>query len=195
MSAALDTAVTTPADAPPVVTPSSLRTPRPRTGVLRLVPKARSKAARAPFAVVVVALLVGGLLGLLALNTALAQDAFALHALKVEGRELAVREQALQRDVEGLRTPEALAARAQEMGMVPAGPPAFLRLSDGAVIGAPEPGVAPIEPSLPDTAAFTDPDAEAPVDGSEAATEDGGADPDGGSTTLRETGTDSEDDR
>jgi hypothetical protein len=93
----------------------------------------------------VVGLLVGGLLGLLALNTALAQDAFLLHTLKTEGRELAVREQVLQREVEGLRTPEALAARAAEMGMVPAGPPAFLRLSDGAVIGAPVPGEAPVE--------------------------------------------------
>ena len=155
---------------------SSLRTPgaRSRAGVLRLVPQRRSKAARTPFVVVVVALLGGGLLGLLALNTALAQDAFHLHTLKTEGRELAVREQALQRDVESLRTPEALAARAQEMGMVPAGPPAFLRLSDGAVIGAPEPGVAPIEPSAPPATLPFAPDsaAGADADGEPAANSD-----------------------
>jgi cell division protein FtsB len=138
--------------ASPVVAPRSALSARapipsaaPRTGYLRLAPRRRARAARTPFVVVVVALLGGGLLGLLALNTVLAQDAFRLHSLKTEGRELAVREQVLQREVEGLRTPEALAARASAMGMVPAGPPAFLRLSDGAVIGAPAPGEAPVE--------------------------------------------------
>ena len=147
---------------------TSLRAPsrpdaaaRPRAGVLRLVPQRRSRAAKTPFVVVVVALLGGGLLGLLLLNTALAQDAFQLHTLKTEGRALAVREQALQRDVESLRTPEALAARAQAMGMVPAGPPAFLRLSDGAVIGAPAPGVAPIEPGREQGPAAAAPDTDA----------------------------------
>ncbi len=120
-----------------------------RSGYLRLVPQRRSKAARTPFVVVVVALLGGGLLGLLALNTVLAQDAFRLHTLKTEGKQLAVREQVLRREVEGLRTPEALAARATAMGMVPAGPPAFLRLSDGAVIGEPVPGEVPVGPQSP----------------------------------------------
>jgi cell division protein FtsB len=104
--------------------------------VLRLVPNVRTGAPRAPFITLVVLLLAGGLLGLLALNTVLAQDAFRLHALSAEGKALADREQVLAREVESLRTPRTLAARARSLGMVPAGSPAFLRLDDGAVLGA-----------------------------------------------------------
>jgi hypothetical protein len=103
--------------------------------VLRLVPNARTGAPRAPFVTLVVVLLAGGLLGLLALNTLLAQGAFRVHALTLQGKVLADREQVLQRDVEAQRTPRALADRATALGMVPAGPPAFLRLQDGVVLG------------------------------------------------------------
>jgi hypothetical protein len=124
----------------------------PRTGsakpaYLRLVAARRSSAARTPFVVVVVLILLGGLLGLLALNTVLAQDAFALHSLQVQSRQLADREQALQREVADLQSPRSLASRATGLGMVPGGPPAFLRLSDGKVLGAPQPGAAtPVVP-------------------------------------------------
>ncbi|HWG94199.1 MAG TPA: hypothetical protein VNU66_08255 [Mycobacteriales bacterium] len=111
--------------------------------VLRLVPDVRTGAPRAPFVALVVVLLAGGLLGLLALNTALAQDAFRLHGLTVEGRALADREQVLEREVEELRTPRNLAERARALGMVPAGSPAFLRLEDGAVLGAEVPAGEP----------------------------------------------------
>ncbi|HVE63244.1 MAG TPA: hypothetical protein VNB94_05535, partial [Mycobacteriales bacterium] len=46
--------------------------------------------------------------------------------------------------VAALEAPERLAARAAELGLVPAGPPAFLRLSDGAVLGAPLAPAAPV---------------------------------------------------
>ena len=121
-------------------TPRTLERGTERTGArrpaLELVPAAGSRTRRLPFAAVVVALLAGGLLGLLVLNTVLAQDAFRLHTLKTQSRELEDREQALQREVEALRAPQALAARAGALGMVQAGPPAFLRLPDGAVLGA-----------------------------------------------------------
>ena len=110
---------------------------------LVVVPAGRPSASRAPFVAVVVSLLAAGLLGLLTLNTVLAQDAFTLHTLKTEGRELAEREQLLLREVELLRAPESLSAKATELGMVPAGPPAFLRLPDGAVLGEPAPGESP----------------------------------------------------
>jgi hypothetical protein len=118
------------------------------TGVpaLRLVPDVRTGAPRAPFLALVVVLLAGGLLGLLALNTALAQDAFRLHALTGQAKALADREQVLEREVETLRTPRNLAARARALGMVPAGSPAFLRLDDGAVLGAEVPAEAPPQP-------------------------------------------------
>ena len=114
-----------------------------RRPALELVATAQRDAPRAPFVAVVVSILVAGLLGLLVLNTALAKDAFAVHTLSQDGRTLADQEQSLSREVEALRSPQALAARAAELGMVQAGPPAFLRLPDGAVLGAAGPAVLP----------------------------------------------------
>ena len=105
------------------------------SAALRLVPQRRSSAPRAPFITMVVLLLAGGLLGLLALNTVLAEGAFRVHTLKAETKTLADQEQTLEREVETLRTPRNLAVKARELGMVDGGVPAFLRLSDGAVLG------------------------------------------------------------
>jgi len=113
------------------------------TAYLRLVVTRRSSAAKAPFVAVVVGILAVGLLGLLLLNTVLAQDAFRLHHLQVQGHLLADQEQQLQRDVERLQSPASLAARATALGMVPGGPPAFLRLADGKVLGAAVPAAVP----------------------------------------------------
>lgn len=127
--------------------PSRTRPRRPR---LALVPTGRpaprGPLRRSPFVAVVVSLLGAGLLGLLMLNTALAQDAFRLHTLKQDSRALEDREEALRREVEALQSPQELAGRAAELGMVPAGPPAFLRLSDGAVLGSTAPAEAPVPP-------------------------------------------------
>lgn len=123
----------------PGVVPAGVRP----TAALRLVPTGRTTAPRAPFLTLVVLLLAGGLLGLLALNTALAQGSFRLYALTAEGKELADREQVLEREVETLRTPRNLAERARELGMVQSGAPAFLRLPDGTVLGAEVPAPEP----------------------------------------------------
>lgn len=134
-----------------------------RRPALELVAPARSDAPRAPFVAVVLSLLAGGLLGLLVLNTVLAQDAFALHTLTQQGRTLADEEQSLAREVEGLRAPQALAAAATDLGMVQAGPPAFLRLPDGAILGAALPALAPGETRTADGEVVPAPDA-APVE-------------------------------
>ena len=112
-----------------------LRAPAPAPR-LRAVPAVGKRAARAPFVVVVVAVLVSGLLGLLLLNTVVAQQAFTVHDLRSSGRVLAEQEQALIKQVEQLQAPEALAKRAGELGMVPGGHPLFLRLEDQQVLGA-----------------------------------------------------------
>lgn len=125
----------------PVTRPAG-RTAARSTAYLRLVVTRRSSAAKAPFVAAVVGILAVGLLGLLALNTVLAQDAFRLHALQLQGKTLAVEEQSLQREVEQAQSPQSLAARASALGMVPGGPPAFLRLADGKVLGAAVPGQA-----------------------------------------------------
>ena len=117
-----------------------------RRALLSVVPVGETAAPRAPFAAAVVALLVTGLIGLRVLNTVLAKDAFRLHALQGEGRALADTEQVLTREVEALRAPAALAEKAAALGMVQAGPPSFLRLQDGAVLGSATPAEAPLGP-------------------------------------------------
>ncbi len=135
----------------PLRTPTTKGDTR-RATPLRLVPQRRSSAAKTPFVVVVVVLLVGGLLGLLLLNTLVAQDSFALHKLAASGKALEQREQDLSRQVQALQAPAALAARATALGMVPGGPPAFLQLPSGRVLGQPMPGVAAPEASTTWTA-------------------------------------------
>ena len=130
---------------------SPLPKQEPRRSPLRLVPPRRSSAAKTPFAVVLVVVLAGGLLGLLLLNTLVAQQSFALHDLGAMDRQLAQQEQDLTRQVQDLEAPSSLAARAAALHMVPSGPPAFLRLSDGKVLGVPQPGVAPVPPAASTT--------------------------------------------
>ena len=120
-----------------------------RTAALRLVPQRRSSAANAPFAVVLVCLLAGGLLGLLLLNTLVAQQSFRLHDLASRAAVLQEQEQAMTRQTQTLQAPGVLAARALRLGMVEGGPPAFLRLSDGAVLGKPVAGRVPASPASP----------------------------------------------
>ena len=114
-----------------------------RRATLALVAPLRADVSRVPFVAVVVSLLAAGLLGLLMLNTVLAQGSFALFNLRADARVLADREQALLREVEALRSPEALAAKATDLGMVQSGQPTFLRLPDGAILGADVPAELP----------------------------------------------------
>ena len=91
------------------------------------------------FALVVTGLLVGGMVLLLVLNTSLAQGAFEIGALSQEQRELAVTEQRLLQDVAVAEAPESLQREARRLGMVASVSPVFLRLSDGRVLGRPQP--------------------------------------------------------
>ncbi|WP_371496545.1 cell division protein FtsL [Kitasatospora sp. NBC_00374] len=99
-------------------------------------PGARQARGRTPFAVLVVALLSAGLLGLLTLNTALNENSFELARLKRQTTELTDRKQSLQHQIDQYSAPDALERRALELGMVPGGDPAFL-LDDGKVLGKP----------------------------------------------------------
>ena len=127
--------------------------PRPARGPaaprLLLVPPLRTGAPRAPFVVLIGTLLTAGLAGLLFLHTALAEDSFRLHDLKVRSAVLTDREQALEQEVALEASPRRLAARAEAMGMVRSENPAFIRLSDGRVLGRPKAGVAPPPPPAP----------------------------------------------
>ncbi|WP_371615481.1 hypothetical protein [Streptomyces sp. NBC_00454] len=110
------------------------------------------QAARTPFVLLVVALLGGGLISLLLLNSALNQGSFQLSKLKKETTTLTDEEQALQRDVDGYSAPDALQRRAHELGLVPGGSPVFIG-ADGKVAGTASPAAEPPPPSAPPVAA------------------------------------------
>ncbi|MER5639699.1 septum formation initiator family protein [Kitasatospora sp. NPDC002227] len=108
----------------------------------------RPARGRVPFVVLVVALLSGGLLGLLALNTALNEGTFELSRLQKQTTELTDQQQTLQKQIDQGAAPDALERRARELGMVPGGDPAFLT-DDGKVLG--KPGQASDGPPVPRT--------------------------------------------
>ncbi|MFE9931704.1 hypothetical protein [Streptomyces sp. NPDC005533] len=111
-------------------------------------PRPGGQAARMPFVLLVVALLGGGLISLLLLNSALNEGSFQLTRLKKETTALTDEEQALQRDVDAHSAPDALQRRAQELGLVPGGSPVFIG-PDGKVAGAAAPAEASPSPTPP----------------------------------------------
>jgi hypothetical protein len=150
------------------VTPPSVRgsstvragTPSPRTGSratprpeLRLVPgpaTVRSlrgapralRHPRAPFVLLVVALLVGTTLGLLVLNTVIAVDSLKATQLRADNAERAQEVQRLEQQVVSGGAPAEIARQAAGAGMVPAGPAAYLVIDpDGGSVlrGTPAP--------------------------------------------------------
>jgi len=108
-----------------------------------VVTGAPPKHGGATFSIICATLLAAGLIGLLLLNTALAQGSFTLHDLRATSAQLSDREDSLTQSLEASKSPANLAAKAAGMGMVPAQSVAFLRLSDGRVLGVAKPAKAP----------------------------------------------------
>jgi hypothetical protein len=109
-----------------------------------------------PFVALVSLLLVGGVAGLLMFNTSLQQTSFRLTELQERAEQLSAQEQTLEMRLHELRDPQRVAARAKRLGMVPNETPAFLRLSDGTVLGHPTPAtpedalrITPLPPAKP----------------------------------------------
>jgi len=106
---------------------------------LTLVPPRRSRAPRAPFAVLVFAILGAGVVGLLMFNTHMQQASFYATRLQQRADELTARQQALDMELERLRAPQRLAEAGKQLGMVAPGVPAFVKLGDGTIVGTPTP--------------------------------------------------------
>jgi hypothetical protein len=110
---------------------------------LTVVPRRATAAPRVPFVTLVSVLLVGGVVGLLLFNTNMQQASFVASNLEERAAVLAGKEESLRMQIHRLRNPQHVAARAKKLGMVPSSSPAFIRLSDGKVLGRPavaEPG-------------------------------------------------------
>jgi len=106
---------------------------------LRVVPRRAPQHTRVPFVALVSLVLLGGVVGLLLFNTSMQQAAFATTALEAQAGTLAARQQTLEMELDVLRDPQRVAERAQAMGMVPGGTPAYLQLPSGKVLGEPAP--------------------------------------------------------
>ncbi len=126
-----------------MTSPGRVRAPRTAAAVerarLALVPTRTVTAPRAPFAVLVFLILGAGVVGLLMFNTQMQQSSFRATELADRARTLAAQRQALDMELERLRDPQRLAGAGRELGMVVPTVPAFLRLSDGKVLGVPTP--------------------------------------------------------
>jgi hypothetical protein len=119
------------------------RPPAARPAPLSVVPAGRARPARAPFVLLVVGLLAAGLIGLLMLNTKLAENSFRLQQLQKQSAQLADAEQDLSQKVAVNESPQQLARKARELGMVLTENPAFLDSRNGRVLGEPKPGQTP----------------------------------------------------
>ena len=72
----------------------------------------------------------------MALSILTTQSSYELSTLSQEASQLTWQKQILYDDVAGLSSPQYLAANASALGMVIAESPSYLRLSDGALLGA-----------------------------------------------------------
>jgi hypothetical protein len=115
---------------------------------LRVVRPPSPERGRTLFGACCLVLLAGGLLVLLMVNTSLGQGSFKLHELQRATGELTDQQQALRQDIEMQGSPERLARRAGNLGMVPSGTPAFLRLVDGKVFGVARPAKPRPKPTI-----------------------------------------------
>jgi hypothetical protein len=106
---------------------------------LRLVRAPQVTSSPVPFAALCGLVLVSALLGALVLNTSMARCSYEAHALQIKLAEQARIEQSLSSQLAEREAPEALADAARALGMVPAPELAFLRLSDGVILGNPVP--------------------------------------------------------
>ena len=99
----------------------------------------RTQAARTPFAVLVIAMLAAGVVGLLMFNTNMQQASFRATSLQREAADLSAKQQSLNMQLDQLRDPQRLAVAAKALHMVAPAQPAFVRLGDDRVLGTPLP--------------------------------------------------------
>jgi hypothetical protein len=103
---------------------------------LRIVKPPEQSRTRLPFVLSCISVLAASLLGTLFLNTSLAADVYTVQGLQTEYATLLQTEQSLTGQVQEASSPLELAAAAANLGMIPTESPSFLRLADGAVLGA-----------------------------------------------------------
>jgi len=124
---------------------STISYARPR---LWAVPDRQQAVSRLPFILLVSVLLIGGVVGLLLFNTSMQQAAFSESKLQEQATNLAARQETLTMQIQRMQDPQAIAARAQRLGMVTPGTPAFLKVPSGKVEGKAAPADRSATPPL-----------------------------------------------
>lgn len=118
--------------------PAPDRADAPRRRLRLVEAPARRRRPKLLYGVVAVlgAFLIAG--AQMSLSIMTTQGTYELAALGKEQRDLTYQKQILYDDVAGLSSPQYLAANAAALGMVIEESPSYLRLSDGALLGASE---------------------------------------------------------
>jgi hypothetical protein len=106
---------------------------------LRVAPPPPVSVPRAPFVGLILVLVVGGVLGILAVNTKINENAFRLERLQEQQAKLDVDQQQLEKQIAEQKAPGNLTANARKLGLVESDDPAYIRLPDGRMIGVPHP--------------------------------------------------------
>jgi len=137
----------------PIRTPRSVSMPRTRKH-LKLVKTAttplvqpiaaaipmrmpQGQASKKRFTFIVMGIVGCGMLASLLVNILSAQASIQKRTLQTQLSNLVSTQQGLERTVISTESPENLVKAAYRMGMVPAGSPAFIRLSDRKILGTP----------------------------------------------------------
>ena len=95
---------------------------------------------RAFFAIVTAAVLFGVMIVQMLLSVALESGAYEIAHLQSANKEASRSYSQMSQDLDRLSSPQHLALNAEAVGMLSNNTPAYLRLSDGAVLGAPTSG-------------------------------------------------------
>jgi type II secretory pathway pseudopilin PulG len=108
--------------------------------------------------ILVAVVLLGGVVLLLMFNTSMQQASFKATRLEEQATLLNAKKQQLRMELDTLRDPQRVSEAAARLGMVPITTPAFLRLSDGSVLGVAQPAsgdtrirLKALPPAMPDS--------------------------------------------
>lgn len=119
--------------------------PRPR---LRRIDSPPRRMPGPGFALLIVAIVVAGMIGLLVLNTTLQNQGFEVRRAQRQAAELAYQVSDLETRVHQAASPAMVAGRATELGMVPNPNGVFIDLGTGRVVGTPRAATGLEVPSL-----------------------------------------------
>jgi hypothetical protein len=160
---------------------------------LRVAPPLPVAVPRAPFIALILVVVVGGVLGILVVNTKINENAFRLTELREQQSALDVQEQQLKQEIARAEDPGNLTAQARKLGLVE-GTPVQIQLPDGRLTGMMTPATQPPSMASQQDAGTgeqaTGTGEQATGDGQQAGTGTGDAGQPAGGTGQQGTGTD-----